>query len=81
MVTISLQVFLKGIHLISIMGNQGTFTKNFKQMVTDAELLYHCAYVVFCVMGLCMHPFFYSVLVSIPKWKYVLQYFLAWVQI
>jgi hypothetical protein len=63
------------------MGNQGTFTKNFKQMVTDAELLYHFAYVVFCVLGLCMHPFFYSVLVSIQKWKYVLQYFLAWIQI
>ncbi|XP_033607946.1 inositol 1,4,5-trisphosphate receptor isoform X2 [Cryptotermes secundus] len=58
----TITVFLKGIHLISIMGNQGTFTKNFKQMVTDAELLYHFAYVVFCLLGLCMHPFFYSVL-------------------
>jgi len=46
------------------MGNQGTFTKNFKQMVTDAELLYHAVYVAFCILGLCMHPFFYSVLVS-----------------
>jgi inositol 1,4,5-triphosphate receptor type 1 len=80
-VTIPFQVFLKGIHLISIMGNQGTFTKNFKQMVTDAELLYHFAYVVFCVLGLCMHPFFYSVLVSILKLIYILQYFLAWAQI
>jgi len=58
----TITVFLKGIHLISIMGNQGTFSKNFKQMVTDAELLYHFAYVAFCVLGLCMHPFFYSVL-------------------
>ncbi|GFG38602.1 hypothetical protein Cfor_01649 [Coptotermes formosanus] len=58
----TITMFLKGIHLISIMGNQGTFTKNFKQMVTDAELLYHSAYVTFCLLGLCMHPFFYSVL-------------------
>lgn len=49
------------------MGNQGTFTKNFKQMVADAELMYHFAYVTFCVLGLCMHPFFYSVLVSTSK--------------
>jgi len=46
------------------MGNQGTFSKNFEQMITDAELLYHFAYVIFCILGLCMHPFFYSVLVS-----------------
>lgn len=58
----TITMFLKGIHLISIMGNQGTFTKNFKQMVTDAELLYHSTYVAFCLLGLCMHPFFYSVL-------------------
>jgi hypothetical protein len=50
--------------MISIMGNQGTFTKNFKQILTDAELLYHTTYVAFCILGLCMHPFFYSVLVS-----------------
>ncbi|XP_069694590.1 inositol 1,4,5-trisphosphate receptor isoform X4 [Periplaneta americana] len=58
----TLTVFVKGIHLISIMGNQGTFSKNLKQMVTDAELLYHLAYAIFCILGLCMHPFFYSVL-------------------
>lgn len=58
------------------MGNQGTFTKNFKQMVTDAELLYHFAYVMFCILGLCMHPFFYSVLVSSPKGIYMAPYFL-----
>jgi hypothetical protein len=59
-------MFVKCIHLISIMGNQGIFTKNFRQMVTDAELLYHSAYIGFCMLGLCMHPFFYSVLVSTP---------------
>ncbi|KAK7867408.1 hypothetical protein R5R35_003837 [Gryllus longicercus] len=62
MVLGTITVFLKGIHLVSIMGNQGTFTKNFEQMITDAELLYHSAYLIFCLLGLCMHPFFYSVL-------------------
>lgn len=55
---------MKGIHLISIMGNQGTFTKQVSQIMTDAEILYHLSYVMFCILGLCMHPFFYSVLVS-----------------
>lgn len=58
----TLTVLLKGIHLISIMGNQGTFSKSVKQIVEDAEILYHLSYVSFCILGLCMHPFFYSVL-------------------
>ncbi|XP_046681904.1 inositol 1,4,5-trisphosphate receptor isoform X6 [Homalodisca vitripennis] len=58
----TLTVLLKGIHLISIMGNQGTFTKKISQIMTDAEILYHLLYVMFCVLGLCMHPFFYCVL-------------------
>ncbi|XP_014243514.1 inositol 1,4,5-trisphosphate receptor [Cimex lectularius] len=58
----TLTVFLKGIHLISIMGNQGTFSKSVKQILSDAEILYHLSYVMFCILGLFMHPFFYSVL-------------------
>ncbi|CAG2052998.1 unnamed protein product, partial [Timema podura] len=58
----SITFLVKGIHLVSIMGNQGTFSKSFGQMVTDAELLYHLTYLIFCVLGLSMHPFFYSVL-------------------
>ncbi|KAF4532260.1 hypothetical protein B566_EDAN016442, partial [Ephemera danica] len=58
----TITVGLKGIHLISIMGNQGTFTKSFKQIVTDFELLYHLTYLTFCLFALLMHPFFYSVL-------------------
>lgn len=61
----SLTVLLKGIHLVSIMGNHGTLTKTYYQILTDAELLYHLGYLVFCMLGLIMHPFFYSVLVSI----------------
>jgi inositol 1,4,5-triphosphate receptor type 1 len=46
------------------MGNQGTFTKNLRQIVTNFELLYHLIYLAFCVLALFMHPFFYSVLVN-----------------
>ncbi|CAB3383323.1 Hypothetical predicted protein [Cloeon dipterum] len=55
-------VVLKGIHLVSIMGNQGTFTKSFRQIATDFELIYHLIYLTFCMLALFMHPFFYSVL-------------------
>ncbi|KAG5862348.1 hypothetical protein JTB14_024863 [Gonioctena quinquepunctata] len=55
-------ILLKCIHLVSIMGNHGTLTKTYQQILTDAELVYHLAYLVFCMLGLVMHPFFYSVL-------------------
>ncbi|CAL7936481.1 unnamed protein product [Xylocopa violacea] len=55
-------VVLKVVHLISIIGNQGTLTKSLEQIVTNVELLYHISYLMFCVLGICMHPFFYSVL-------------------
>ncbi|KZC07542.1 Inositol 1,4,5-trisphosphate receptor type 1 [Dufourea novaeangliae] len=55
-------VVLKVVHLISIIGNQGTLTKSIEQIVTNVEILYHISYLIFCVLGICMHPFFYSVL-------------------
>ncbi|KAG7206265.1 hypothetical protein KM043_003649 [Ampulex compressa] len=55
-------VVLKVVHLISIIGNQGTLTKSLEQIVTNVEILYHISYLIFCVLGICMHPFFYSVL-------------------
>lgn len=58
----TLTVLLKGIHLVSIMGNHGTLTKTYQQILFDAELLYHLAYLIFCILGLMMHPFFFSVL-------------------
>lgn len=57
------QVLFKLVHLISIIGNQGTLTKNVKQIVTNVELLYHVCYLIFCFLAICMHPFFFSVLV------------------
>ncbi|KAI4502615.1 hypothetical protein M0802_002527 [Mischocyttarus mexicanus] len=55
-------IVLKLIHLISIIGNQGTLTKSIEQIITNGEILYHASYLIFCVLGLLMHPFFYSVL-------------------
>ncbi|XP_066945080.1 inositol 1,4,5-trisphosphate receptor isoform X5 [Macrobrachium rosenbergii] len=55
-------VLIKGIHLVSIMGNKGTFAKSLEQQVTDTELLYNIVYLIFCVLGLSVHPFCYCVL-------------------
>ena len=60
----TIQVVIKAIHLISIMGNHGTFNKSVRRILTDREFLYHICYLAFCVIGLCWHPFCYSVLVS-----------------
>lgn len=60
----TIQVLVKAIHLISIMGNHGTFNKSLSRILTDREFLYYIAYIVCCLAGLCWHPFCYSVLVS-----------------
>lgn len=57
-------VVFKGVHIISIIGNHGTLEKHFLKIITDSELLYHFGYLTFCVFGILLHPFFYSVLVS-----------------
>ena len=45
------------------MGNMGTFNKPLRQILLDAELIYHVGYLILCIMGLFLHPFFFSVLV------------------
>ncbi|CAH0731501.1 unnamed protein product, partial [Brenthis ino] len=57
-----LTIVVKGIHLVSIMGNQGTLSKSTRNVITDPELLYHGVYLAFCFLGICCHPFFFSVL-------------------
>lgn len=61
----SINVFIKTIHLISIMGNHGTFNKEWSKLLTDREFLYHIFYLFCCIVGLCIHPLFYSVLVNL----------------
>ncbi|XP_076048925.1 inositol 1,4,5,-trisphosphate receptor isoform X4 [Oratosquilla oratoria] len=58
----TINVVIKGIHLVSIMGNKGTFDKKLEEKVTDSELIYNAIYLIFCVLGLSVHPFCYSVL-------------------
>ncbi|CRK96560.1 CLUMA_CG009888, isoform A [Clunio marinus] len=58
----SLTVIMKGVHIVSIMGNHGTLEKHLWKILTDAELLYHFGYMTFCVFGMLLHPFFFSVL-------------------
>ncbi|XP_039761003.1 inositol 1,4,5-trisphosphate receptor isoform X1 [Pararge aegeria] len=57
-----LTIVVKGVHLVSIMGNRGTLSKSTRSVVTDPELLYHGVYLIFCFLGICWHPFFFSVL-------------------
>jgi hypothetical protein len=44
------------------MGNNGTFNKPLGDIVFDVELAYHVAYLILCICGLFVHPFFFSVL-------------------
>lgn len=45
------------------MGNRGTFTKSLRHIVTDFEFVYHMGYLSVSMMGICIHEFFYSLLV------------------
>ncbi|EFX61440.1 hypothetical protein DAPPUDRAFT_273432 [Daphnia pulex] len=55
-------VVLKGVHLLSIMGNAGTFQRSVRQICTDTEIVYHVVHLIFCFLGLSTHSFFFSVL-------------------
>ncbi len=52
------------VYLVSLMGNRGTFTKSLRGIITDLEFVYHMGYLVISMMGMCVHEFFYSLLVS-----------------
>ena len=56
---------ITGVHLISIMGNHGTFNKELKYILIDKEFLYYIVYMMFCVSGLLVHPLVYSILVCL----------------
>ncbi|XP_054164139.1 inositol 1,4,5-trisphosphate receptor-like isoform X3 [Oppia nitens] len=55
-------VIVTTVHLISIMGNHGTFNKEIKHILIDKEFLYHISYLIFCIVGLVVHPLIYSIL-------------------
>ncbi|CAF3819449.1 unnamed protein product, partial [Rotaria magnacalcarata] len=58
----AIQVLNKGVFLVSFMGNNGTFSKSRYENLTNFELVYHVGYLFLCVLGLCVHEFFYSLL-------------------
>ncbi|CAF3434899.1 unnamed protein product [Rotaria sp. Silwood1] len=60
----AIQVLNKGIFLVSFMGNNGTFSKSRYENLTNFQLVYHVGYLGLCILGLCAHEFFYSLLVS-----------------
>ncbi|NXU85832.1 ITPR2 protein, partial [Xiphorhynchus elegans] len=47
---------------VSFVGNRGTFTRGYRAVIMDMAFLYHVAYVLVCMLGLCVHEFFYSFL-------------------
>lgn len=53
---------------MSFVGNRGTFTRGYRAVIMDMAFLYHVAYVLVCMLGLCVHEFFYSFLVSTCCW-------------
>ena len=55
-------IVLKGVHLLSIMGNAGTFQQSVRQICNDTEIVYHVIYLIFCFLGLSTRPFFFSIL-------------------
>ncbi|KAL7671241.1 hypothetical protein ACOME3_006142 [Neoechinorhynchus agilis] len=57
-----LNVVNKAIYLVSFMGNSGAFTKSHNENVGDVMLAYHVMYLILCLLGLCVHEFFYSLL-------------------
>ncbi|CAK9290328.1 unnamed protein product [Gordionus sp. m RMFG-2023] len=57
-----LLVINSAIYLTSLMGNRGKFTKSFRHVLTDFEILYHFGYLIVCLSGLLYHEFFYSLL-------------------
>ena len=52
------------IFLVSIMGNQGMFSKSMAKILVDFEFIYHTGYVIVASLALVVHEFFYSLLVS-----------------
>ncbi|KAJ7424022.1 inositol 1,4,5-trisphosphate receptor type 1 [Willisornis vidua] len=57
-----LQLCNKIVFLVSFVGNRGTFTRGYRAVIMDMAFLYHVAYVLVCMLGLCVHEFFYSFL-------------------
>ncbi|XP_041852186.1 inositol 1,4,5-trisphosphate receptor type 2 [Melanotaenia boesemani] len=58
----AVNLFNKLVFLVSFVGNQGTFTRGYKEVLMDALFICHLGYAIICVLGLFVHEFFYSIL-------------------
>ena len=58
------QVINKAVFLVAFVGNRGTFQCGLRKMLSDKELVQHSCYFGFGILGLTVHEFFYSILVS-----------------
>uniref|UniRef100_A0A915JZJ7 Uncharacterized protein n=1 Tax=Romanomermis culicivorax TaxID=13658 RepID=A0A915JZJ7_ROMCU len=57
-----LQTINKTMHVISYVGNTGITTYLWKEILVDRNLWYHLGYLCLCILGLCVHELFYSIL-------------------
>uniref|UniRef100_A0A1I8HQ72 Inositol 1,4,5-trisphosphate receptor n=1 Tax=Macrostomum lignano TaxID=282301 RepID=A0A1I8HQ72_9PLAT len=57
-----LDIVNKLVFIVSLCGNRGLFNRPVRDLLLDGEFLYHVAYLLICLGGLCLHPFLYSVL-------------------
>lgn len=51
------------VFFVSVMGNHGTFTKPPREALLNFDFLYHLGYFIVSLLGLCVHEFFYSLMV------------------
>ncbi|CAL8115015.1 unnamed protein product [Orchesella dallaii] len=58
-----LAVISKFLHIVSHQCKSGMFLRPKSELIMDGEFLYHVFFGLFCVLGLSIHPFFYSILV------------------
>ncbi|CAD5219928.1 unnamed protein product [Bursaphelenchus okinawaensis] len=56
------QVLNKTLHLVSYVGHRGLIDRQWYERFTDSTVWYHFVYLVFCALGIVVHPFFYSFL-------------------
>uniref|UniRef100_A0A914EEX3 Uncharacterized protein n=1 Tax=Acrobeloides nanus TaxID=290746 RepID=A0A914EEX3_9BILA len=57
-----LQLVNKTIHLVSYVGNKGLIDRCWSEWIEDTAFWYLVAYLLCCIFGLFVHPFFYSLL-------------------
>ena len=57
------QLANKLLHTISYVGNKGLIDRSWSERFADGVVWYHLGHLLCCILGLFVHPFFYSILV------------------